>query len=113
LDEAIAAVCGGSGRAATDPRILLALWLDATADGIGSARQLDRLRPDHVAHLWIAGDEPMSYHTLADFRSGHVESLDGLLTRGVAIPLAEDPVDLSRVARDGMHVRTGAEAASS
>src|SRR6478609_7660534 len=79
--DAIGSVHGGSGRAATDPRVLLALWLYATTDGVGSARELDRLCRDHVAYQWIAGDVPMNYHTLADSRTDHVERLDDLPTR--------------------------------
>ena len=112
LDDAVASVHGGSGRAATDPRILLALWLYATSDGVGSARQLDRLCRDHVAYQWIAGDVPMNYHTLADFRTDHVELLDGLLTRSIATLMAEGLIDLNRVAQDGMRVRASAGAAS-
>ena len=36
---------GGPGRAAADPRLLVALWLYATSQGITSARELAR-RPD-------------------------------------------------------------------
>src|SRR5438874_1059742 len=39
----IRAVEGGPGRPAIDPRILLALWLYATLEGVGSARALDYL----------------------------------------------------------------------
>ena len=35
------------GRAATDPKVLLALWLYATTENVGSARQLDRLCQEH------------------------------------------------------------------
>ena len=112
LYDAIASIHGGSGRAATDPRILLALWLYATADGVGSARHLDRLCRDHVAYQWIAGDVPMNYHTLADFRTDHVALLDGLLTRSIATLLAEGLIELNRVAQDGMRVRASAGAAS-
>src|SRR5258708_26451282 len=38
LYAAVRAVEGHAGRAAIDPRILLALWLYATLDGMGSAR---------------------------------------------------------------------------
>ncbi|MBZ0151286.1 MAG: IS5/IS1182 family transposase, partial [Planctomycetes bacterium] len=31
------------GRPATDPAMLIALWLFATSEGVGSARQLERL----------------------------------------------------------------------
>ena len=112
LYHAIGSVHGGSGRAATDPRILLALWLYATADGVGSARELERLCRDHVAYQWIAGDVAMNYHTLADFRTGHVELLDDLLTRSIVTLMAEGLIELNRVAQDGMRVRASAGAAS-
>lgn len=51
-------------------------------------------------------------HTLADFRTGHVVWLDGLLTHAVAVPCEQDLVALNRVARDGVRVRTCAGAAS-
>src|SRR5205807_2539320 len=89
LYQKILAVEGGKGRAATDPRILLALWLYATVEGVGSARALDRLCEEHVAYQWLAGDVPMNYHTLADFRTAHPEFLDELLTNGVATLMQE------------------------
>ncbi len=39
----IRAVEGQAGRTAIDPAILMALWLFATLEGVGSARALDRL----------------------------------------------------------------------
>ena len=112
LYQKILAVEGGKGRAATDPRILLALWLYATVEGVGSARALDRLCKEHVAYQWLAGDVPMNYHTLADFRTAHPEFLDKLLTNSVATLMNEELVDLNRVAQDGMRVRASAGAAS-
>src|ERR1700681_2078132 len=41
-----------AGRPAADPRILLALWLYATIDGIGSARGVDRLGGDSPVY-WL------------------------------------------------------------
>jgi transposase len=108
----IRAVAGRPGRPPIDPKILMALWLYATVEGIGSARKLDELCREHAAFQWIAGDVSTNYHTLADFRTGHVELLDGLLTEGVAALVAEDLVDLNRVAQDGMRVRASAGAAS-
>src|SRR5512132_4418310 len=43
LYRRIKAVEGGPGRAPIDPKILMALWLYATIEGIGSARHLDEL----------------------------------------------------------------------
>jgi len=112
LYQPIKAVEGHAGRAPIDPKILMALWLYATIDGVGSARQLDELCRDHDAYRWILGDVSINYHTLSDFRTAHGELLDRLLTQSVAVLLAEGLVDLDRVAQDGMRVRAGAGAAS-
>lgn len=45
----IKALAGGSGRSAIAPEILLALWLYATLEGAGSARELARVRDAHDA----------------------------------------------------------------
>ena len=103
---------GGPGHAATDPRVLLALWLYATLEGVGSARALDRLTERDDAYRWICGGVPMNYHTLADFRIGHGDLLDRLLTMNVAVLMSEGLVTLERVAQDGVRVRASAGAAS-
>ena len=41
--ELVAARVNGPGRPAIDPLILLCLWVYATSQGVGSARQVDRL----------------------------------------------------------------------
>jgi transposase len=108
----IRAVEGHAGRDATDPKILMSLWLYATLDGVGSARQLDRLCRDHVAYQWICGGVSVNYHTLSDFRTAHTAFLDDLLTQSVATLMHEELVTLHRVAQDGMRVRASAGAAS-
>ena len=40
---------GRAGRPAIDPKILVALWLYATIDGVGRAREVDRLCYAHDA----------------------------------------------------------------
>jgi len=110
--QPIQAVEGEAGRPATDPKILLALWLYATLEGVGAARALDRLCTTHVAYQWLCGGVPMNYHTLADFRTAHGAFLDTLLTQGVAALLAQGLVTLERVAQDGVRVRASAGAAS-
>ena len=112
LYEPIRAVEGHAGRDATDPKILMALWLYATLDGVGSARQLARLCGDHVAYQWICGGVSVNYHTLSDFRTAHPEFLNDLLTQSVATLMHEELVTLHRVAQDGMRVRASAGAAS-
>jgi transposase len=112
LLQQIRAVTGEPGRNANDPRILLALWLLATIDGVGSARTLDVLCREHLAYWWLCGDVSMNYHTLADFRSEQGAFLDQLLTDHVATLLYEGLVELKRVAQDGMRVRASAGASS-
>ena len=108
----IRAVEGGPGRPAIDPRILTAVWLYATLEGVGSARALDWLCENHHAFRWLVGGVSINYHTLADFRVAEEDFLDGVLTHSVAVLRDQDLVDLNRVAQDGMRVRASAGAAS-
>lgn len=108
----IASVEGHAGRAAIDPRILMALWLYATIDGVGSARGLARLCEQHDAYRWICGGVSVNYHTLASFRVGQAELLDEQLSQGVAVLMHQGLVRLERVAQDGMRVRASAGAGS-
>ena len=100
------------GRPASDPQVLLALWLYATAEGVGSARRLDKLCKEHDAYKWLCGGISVNYHTLADFRVAHQEALDKLLTEIIATMMHQGLVTLKQVAQDGMRVRAGAGAAS-
>jgi transposase len=112
LLQTIKAVAGQAGRDANDPRVLLALWLFATLDGVGSARELDRLCREHMAYQWLCGGMSVNYHALADFRTEQVAFLDQLLTDGVATLLHEGLVELQVVAQDGLRVRASAGASS-
>ncbi len=103
----IQAVEGQPGRDATDPRLLVALWVYATLEAVGSARRLARLCSQHVAYRWLCGGVSVNYHLLADFRT-QTEKLDGLLTQLVASLMSEGLVNLQRVAQDGMRVRASA-----
>jgi len=108
----IRAVEGRAGRSPIDPRILLALWLHATVEGVGSARALARLCDEHVAFQWICGGVSVNHHTLSDFRVDHGGVLDRLLSRSVAVLMEAGLVTLKRVAQDGVRVRASAGAAS-
>jgi transposase len=108
----IKAVEGNVGRHATDPRLLVALWVYATLDGVGSARELARLCEKHLAYQWLCGGVTVNHHLLSDFRSQNGEAWDALLTHMVASLLAEGLVTMHRVAQDGMRVRASAGSAS-
>jgi transposase len=110
----IKSVEGQPGTPPIDPRILTTLWLYATLRGVGSARELDRRCGEHgeVPFQWICGGVSVNHHTLSDFRTQHVEFLDGVLTQSVAALLEQELVEMDRVAQDGMRVRASAGAAS-
>lgn len=101
-----------AGRPATDPKVLLALWLYATTDGVGSARELERLCAEDSAYRWICGGVTTNYHTLSDFRTDHGDKLDQLMVQVLAALTHQELVTLERVAHDGMRVRADAGAAS-
>ena len=103
---------GTAGRPAIDPRILLALWIYATVEGVGSAREIERLTQQHVAYQWICGGVKVNHHSLSDFRNEGVDLLNGLLTQSVTMLLSSGLIELRRVAQDGMKVRASAGASS-
>jgi transposase len=99
---------GEAGRPAADPAVLLALWLYATVEGVGSARELERLAQSDAAYRWLAGGVPLNHHGLADFRVDSVEVLDRLLTQSVTALIAEGLMTLSEIAIDGTKIRASA-----
>ncbi len=108
----IRVVEGGVGRAAIAPEILLALWLYATIDGVGSARELARLTDAHDAYRWLCGGVQVNHHTVSDFRKDHGAALDELLSVSIASLMAAGVVKLKQVAQDGLRVRASAGAGS-
>jgi transposase len=101
-----------AGRPATDPKILLTLWLYATTDGVGSGRELERLCGRDDGYRWIRGGVSVNYHSLNDFRVEHGDKLDQLMVQILAAMTHQGLVPLERVAQDGMRVRADAGAAS-
>jgi len=112
LEDRIKARGDTPGHPATSPRLLLALWLFACSDGVGSARALARLCESHDAYRWLCGGVTVNHHTLADFRTGHGDLLDRLLSENVAALAKAGLIDLDRLAQDGMRIRANAGASS-
>jgi transposase len=112
LEDAIKSREGTAGHPATSPRLLLALWLFATSQGVGSARSLYRLCDSHDAYRWLCGGVSVNYHNLSDFRVDHPDLLDRLLKENVAALAHAGIIDLSILAQDGVRVRASAGAAS-
>lgn len=112
LEDRIKARGERPGHPATSPRLLLALWLYATSDGVGSARALERLCNSHDVYRWLCGGVSVNYHTLADFRVNCADLLDRLLSEHLAALAKAGLVDLDTLAQDGVRIRANAGAAS-
>jgi transposase len=112
LEDRIKARGDRPGHPAISPRLLLALWLYATSDGIGSARALDRLCTSHDVYRWLCGGVSVNYHTLADFRVGCADLLDRLLSEHLAALTKAGVVDLDTLVQDGVRIRANAGASS-
>jgi len=111
LENRIKARGDRPGHPATSPRLLLALWLSATSEGVGSARALERLCESHDAYRWLCGGVSVNYHLLADFRVGCADLLDRLLSEHLAALAKAGLVNLETLAQDGVRVRASAGAA--
>ncbi len=112
VEDQIKAREGRPGHPPASPRLLLALWLYATSEGVGSARALEKLCTSHDAYRWLCGGVSVNYHALADFRTAHPALLDDLLAQSVATLAAAGAIELDTLAQDGVRVRAHAGTSS-
>jgi transposase len=110
--EPIKAREGVAGRDATDPRLLVGLWLYGCIRGIGSARELARRCEESAAFRWLCGGVTVNHRLLSDFRGDHGGALDELFTQVIASLVDKELVSVSRVSQDGVRVRVSAGAGS-
>jgi transposase len=103
---------GVVGRDATDPRLLVGLWLYACTDGVGSARELTRLCSESAPYRWLCGGVSVNHHLLSDFRVGFGDALDALFTQVLASLVEQGLVTVHRISQDGTRVRACAGASS-
>ncbi len=86
LYEQVHTLEGSVGRAATDAKILMALWL---CGGVG-----------------------INHHTLSDFWYQHEDYLQQQFTLHLCVLIKEGLIKVDRVAQDGVRIRANAGAAS-
>src|ERR1700730_15825287 len=108
LEDRIKARENRPGHPAPSPRLLLALWLYATSDVVGSARALDRLCDSHDVYRWLCGGVSLNHHTLSDFRVGCADLLDRLLVEHLVALNEAGLVDLEKLTQDGVRIRASA-----
>jgi len=61
LEDTVRARRHTPGQAPVSPRLLLALWLYATSQSVGSARALAKLCTSHDAYRWLCGGVGVNY----------------------------------------------------
>jgi transposase len=106
--EPIRARAGVAGRDATDPRLLVGLWLYACIRGIGSARELARRCQESAPFRWLCGGVSVNHRLLSDFRVDHGSALDGLFTQVIVSLVDQKLIRVSRISQDGVRIRVSA-----
>src|ERR1035441_7716206 len=106
--ESIKAREGVAGRDATDPRLLVGVWVYACIRGIGSAQELARRCEESAAFRWLCGGVGVNHRLLSDFRGDHGAALDELFTQVIASLVDKELVRVSRVSQDGVRARVNA-----
>lgn len=110
--EGAKAVAGRAGRRVLSPAMKLALWLYAISQGVGSAREIERLTRTDDAYKWLVRGLAISHNTLSVFRVGYGAQLEKLMVDVLAVLLDKGLLSLERVAQDGTRVRASASAPS-
>ena len=103
---------GVAGRDATDPRLLVGLWLYGCVRGIGSARELARRCEESAPFRWLCGGVGVNHRLLSDFRTDHADALDDLFTQVLVSLVDKKLVRVSRISQDGLRVRVSAGSSS-
>ncbi len=112
LEDRIKARENRPGHPPISPRLMLALWLYATSQGVGSARALEGLCKSDDGYRWLCGGVSVNHHTLGDFRVDNADLLDRLLAEHLAALAKAGLVDLDTLTQDGVRIRANAGAAS-
>lgn len=110
--QSIRARDGIAGRDATDPRLLVGLWLYGCTRGIGSARELARRCEESAPFRWLCGGVTVNHRLLSDFRVDHADALDELFTQVIVSLVDKKLVRVSRISQDGVRVRVSAGSSS-
>jgi transposase len=104
----IKSIIGDAGRAATDPKVLFALWLFAYSQGVTSGREIVRLINEHDAYRWIAGGTGVNRSNLSTFRSSNLLKFQELLTSSIAVMVKADLLKEEDFGQDGTRLQAAA-----
>lgn len=102
----------GWGRAAYDPRMMVALLLYAYCTGVRSSREIERRLKEDIAFRFIAANACPDHATVARFRADHDELLAGLFVQALRLCVEAGLVRVGLVALDGKRVKANASMAA-
>ncbi len=98
----------GWGRAAYDPKMMVALLLYAYCVGARSSREIERRCKEDIAFRFIAANTCPDHATIARFRADHDELLAGLFVQALRICAEAGLVKIGLVALDSKRVKASA-----
>jgi transposase len=103
---------GEAGRPCWEPRLLFGVWVYGYMRGVASARAIGRMMSYEPGMRWLAADQEINYHTLADFRVGHEEALKEMFAQFLVVLETASLVNLDTLLLDGTKVKAVAGRAS-
>jgi transposase len=98
----------GQGRAAYDPRMMVALLVYSYAVGIRSSRQIERACCGDVAFRVITAMLVPDHSTIAEFRRRHEQAIGELFVAVLALCGEAGLVQVGEIAVDGTRMRANA-----
>ena len=99
---------GGVGRAGFDPDMLLSLLVYGYANGVRSARQIDRLCEVDVAFRVICAEDAPEHSTISRFRAAHEDAFIRLFTQVLELAAQAGLGRFGTVAVDGFKAAANA-----
>jgi len=103
---------GEVGRSRWCPQLLVSVWVYSYTMRVASARAIERLMTEEPGLRWLAADQEVNYHTLADFRVDHKVALEKLFIEFLAMLDQAGVVDLQTLLLDGTKMKAVAAKSS-
>ncbi len=103
---------GEAGSPRWSPQLLISLWVYAYTLGVSGARSIERMMRQEAGLRWLAANQQVNYHTLADFRVAHREALQKLFIEFLAMLEKAGVVNLETLLHDGTKMKAQAAKSS-
>ncbi len=98
----------GWGRAAYDPKMMVALLIYAYATGTRSSRKIETRLIEDIAYRFIAANETPDHATVARFAKDHEKELAGLFDQVLRLAAEMGLVKVGLVALDSTRIKANA-----